>query len=739
MLPASDLSEYFRSEPLLHAWYALRGANIGAVVDTVKPRVRALMAMGRHGTLQDLLYDTDGWQQAAGLWGIVPSFTIDGQRYWPFRRDPRSFETNRPEGTSLDPKRNTVTLSQIRTYSENGTLGPPMDLSMAVEDDAISVQVECSTDCEHTEVLVTLYPLYSHFTPAGGQERLVEYYRDGYAAYYSQGFEESVGPGVCLRDRLCRMPVLRASVSEGELWLRSGTDEHRGNAHRLHLHAVASGPKQALRLELEPNPLVMYGPPGRDAGWNELRFAGTARPTVTVDGREAVVTDLGEGQFRAYVDLSDGQHVVEARLQEATLRRTLNVLGGFEEKVVRMGRAALQLPWKDGPVAGIMPYFNRLDPIEPLPRVGYAHISHSLRAFPIIAAAALLSGDRSFLERGMEYIRKHVALCRQYENGDRMTPLAFDFEGKPGYVKSARPSDQGIMVRALLHLDAANRFYGDEEEARWCRETATSFAQSLLRLQDESGGFYPRYDFNTLEPQKDAERRGTVNNWAIQVWELAERLERLDGQGERAEGLRTMIERYVDFLLFHYQPTLLEVAGGGEDMPNYYSALATASSYLAMKYLRTGDERYRDYAEQAWKMAAWTCMHYVDLPAAFFYPGEFHGGVYSNQPAGLLVMGGMQDKTVLEAGLFLDSYLGFPLGAKFAAYNFADVVGELLLDNGGLYTFHVNVPNYRYDRLEGHPLTYAGVGIFASRWAHDHIGSGWRVGAESAVSTVGEE
>lgn len=727
MLPETDLAEELTSEQLLDAWYSLRRANVGAIVDTVKPRVRSLMATGRHGTLQDLLYDTDGWQQDAGLWGIVPSFVLGGETYYPFLHRPKVFESNRPEGLRFDPVAASVSMPGIRTYSESGSPGPSLDLVVTLEDDAIVVGVRFPEGCERTEVLATLYPLYTHFAPEGGAERLVEYYRDGYADYYADGFDESMGQSVRLRDRFCRMPLLRLTARDGDVWLRSETDAERGNAYRLRLRARGHGREQELRLDLEANPLVMFGPPARDAGWNDLLFASAAAPTVSVDGRQVAVNGAGEGRYRAYVHLDHGKHQVEARAGEALLRRELNVLGGFAEKVVRMGSAALQLPWREGPVAGIMPYFHRLDPIEPLPRVGYSHVSHSLRAFPIIAAAAIVSGDRHFLDSGMEFVRKHVSLCHQYDNGDRMTPLAFDFDGNPGYVKSARPSDQGIMVRALLHLEAAGRFFGEGEEARWCRQTAASFAHSLLRLQDGSGGFYPRYDFYTLEPQKDAEPRGTVNNWAIQVWELAERLEVLDGEAERAEELRAMTERYVDFLLHHYQPTLLQVAGGGEDMPNYYSALGTASSYFAIKHMRTGQARYRDYALQAWKMAAWTCMHYVDLPAAYFYPGEFHGGVFSNQPAGLLVMGGMQDKTVLEAGLFLNQYLGFPFGPRFAALNFADVAGELMLANGALYTFHVNVPNYRYDRPEGHPLTYAGVGIYASRWAQDNLGQGWRL------------
>lgn len=727
MLPATDLSEELRTEQWLDAWYALRGTNIGAIVDAIKPRVRKVMAFGRYGTAQELTYDPNGMEQDEGMWGIVPTFVRGGITYYPFVHRWNDRSADLVSRVDFTPERNVVALRGVRTFAESVTQGPSIDMVVRVEDDAVEVDVAFPPDCEETRVTLSLYPLYSHFTPQEKTEQLVEFFRDGHRAYYSQGFHQNVGRRLFLRDHFCRMPGLLLSCSDGALLLHSDTDSERGNAFRLRVEAVGTGRQQRFRLRLVPNPITLFGPPVRDAGWNELMLAAEGGVTVSVNGAPVGLHRGHDGMCRALVELSDGEHEVEAVSEGARLRRSLYALGGFTEKVSRMGSAALQLPWKEGKVFGLMPYIHRLDPIQPLPRVGYAHIAHSTRAYPIIAAAAIISGDRRYLDEAMTYIRANVALCRTFPDGDRMTPLSFDMEGNPGYVKAARPSDQGLMVRALLHLDSALRLLGDADQARWCRQTAATFARSMARLQQEDGSFYARYDFYTLEPQKGHETpKGTVNNWAVQLWELAERLEVLDGDGESAATLRSLLERHIDYLIFEQRPSILQIAAGGdEDMPNYFSSLATASTYFAIKYLCSGEECYRDYALQAWKMAAWTCGHYIDRPAWYFYAYEYHGGEFTNQPNGLMYMGGMEDKTVLEAALFLDHYLDMPMGPAYAALSFADVTGELLRPNGALYTWHYRVPNYRYDRNEGHALTYAGVGIFASRWANDALGSGW--------------
>ena len=62
--PKTDLSESFKTRKLLEAWYLLAGENVAALVDTVKPRISKLFAFGKFGTLQQLLYDVDCYQEA---------------------------------------------------------------------------------------------------------------------------------------------------------------------------------------------------------------------------------------------------------------------------------------------------------------------------------------------------------------------------------------------------------------------------------------------------------------------------------------------------------------------------------------------------------------------------------------------------------------------------------------------------------------------------------------------------
>lgn len=64
LFPRTDLSEHLTTRKLLDAWYLLAGKNMAVLVDTVKPRLFKFFAFGRYGTLQQLLYDVDCYQEA---------------------------------------------------------------------------------------------------------------------------------------------------------------------------------------------------------------------------------------------------------------------------------------------------------------------------------------------------------------------------------------------------------------------------------------------------------------------------------------------------------------------------------------------------------------------------------------------------------------------------------------------------------------------------------------------------
>lgn len=714
-LPKDDLSWFLETQKLMEAWYVLSNENISIIVDTVKPRILQVFAHGRFGRLQQLIYDTNGRERYAGLWGIVPAYYLEGKKFLPFIHDDRSYEDNHPQSIDFDERGMRIRLCGIRCFSEDREEAKGIDMEVSLKGNRIRVSVNYPQEAERGEISSVWYPLYTdYYGEAKEEKKDIEYFTHGYNGSYhnhpGKHFDRIIGRELRLVDRFGRMPELRIVSQNGQCRLISQCDRERGNAFRLQVLTESEGDDE-VTFELLPNPVTVKVNPLVAAGKQvTIEILSEEKPDVFLDGKEIEVKESG-GYFLAEVRGKEGKHSVEAVTGLGKSIGTFWALGNPIPKLLKMGEAAIRLPWKNPPLKNIIPYFYYLDGPEPALRVGISYCSHSLRIFPIMVTASFITEDRKYVDRAFECLNALSEKAHQFENGDLLLPIILDKEGAPAsqYLNNCRPSDLGIMVRACLYTYRGFKYFGDDEKAERCLDYALMYARTLLRMQEKDGGFFPRYRYPSLEPVPDIEPKGTVNNWAIQIWELANILQEKGCREGKA--LRNIVLKHIDYLL--KKRNLLRVTGGGEDEPNNLDSLATTSTYLAMKYLWTKDEKYKRYAEDAFKMAVCQSIIYIDQPQNYFFATHPLETFFNNQPDGLLCKGGMHDLTLGEAGLFLKKYLGFEFGEAIASCGFADRLAESIMDNGAVCGVIIDVPNFHYRREDGaETLNYGAVGIY---------------------------
>ncbi len=714
-LPATDLSENLTTRKLMEAWYILAGDGVAVLVDTVKPRIYRVFTFGRFGTLQQLVYDTDGTEQDKGHYGIVPTYTAGEKKFYPFVHRAMDFRDNAPEKIVFEPKHNLLRMEGIQCFDDDGRVGGKLGFEIRVKGKKIIVATDFPSRADRYECSVGLYPLFTEYQGhADIQFRPVEYFEYGILGIYQPKFDRVLGKQLLLKDRQGRIPGLKISSRTGECRLMSRTDWERGNAFKLDVVVEGKSPRQVIEYEFLSNPVTVHSKPFYFAGRTErLEIAAREKPAVTVDGKPIPVRAKGAGKFEVKISLTEGKHDLLAENRSGRSKRTICAVGAPDEKLVKMGDAVCQLPWTKGPNKNIMPYFYYFDPLEAAgrgetPDNSAAYGSHSLRAFCILTPAAILTGKRKYVDRAYESLSAVIKKAHRFENGDLLLPHEIDQDGKPYLLDACRPSDLGLMVRALLYTYQGFLYFKDERKAGRCLEWAYHFAHTLTRMQQPNGSFFPRYHFPNLESLAH-EPMGTVNNWAIQIWELANLYERVDRR--KAAELKEVCVKHADFLLAK-TPSMLRITGGGEDPPNYMDGLSSSSLFLMIKYLATGEERYKKYAEECFLMGALTTTIHVDQPQNYFKANSAWLPPYYNQPP-LPNKGGMHDLTMIDAGLFLKKYLNYDFGESVAAYNFADRQVDSVMPNGAIYGMIVEAPNYSYRREDaGETLDYGCVGIY---------------------------
>jgi len=719
-LPPTDLSEFLTTKRLMEAWYLLASDDVAVLVDTVKPRIYRVFTFGRFGTLQQLIYDTCGAEQDHGFYGIVPVYRVGDNVFYPFMHRQKDFTDNAPERIEFDPKKNRLRMQGIQCYDDGFAPGGKIDWTVTLKGTKLTVDIDFPHNADSCELSANLYPLYTDYQNASAkQAKPVEYFTYGFLGIHQPRFEQSMGKLLTLTDRQGQMPGLKITAREGECRLISHADSERSNAFRLNAIVQSKATRQRVDLDFLQNPVTVRCRPYYIADQStQIQIASREKPTVTVDGKPLTVRAKGKGVFVVTPTLKTGKHTLLAETKAGRSKRTLCALGAPDDALIRMGQAVAQLPWKNGPMKDLMPYFYYYDPLEPAGRGETADNagsfgSHSLRAITILIAVAMLNNDRRYVERAYKSLQAVVRKSHQFDDGDLLFPHEFDLNGKPYLLNSTRPSDLGLMVRALRYTYHGFQHLGDQRKARACLELAYRYAHTLTKMQQPDGSFFPRYFYPTLNPNA-AEPMGTVNNWAIQIWELANLYESVDR--EKAQVLRDVCIRHADFLL-DKNPSLLRITGGGEDPPNYMDGLSSSALFLMIKFLQTNDPKYKQYAHECFMMGALTTTIFIDQPQNFFCANSPWLPLYYNQPD-LPSKGGMHALTMIDAGLFLKKYLDDDFALYVASFNFANRLIDCVMPNGAIYGMTVEAPNVYYRRQDaGETLDFGCVGIYGHHYA----------------------
>jgi len=714
ILSGKHPADFLRTEKLMEAWYCLKGDHVTAVVDSVRPRVLRLYAHGDLGDFQNLLYDTDSWAELTGCYGIVPAYEVDGEVVTPFIPHAYWFEHFGKGKTTFDAEKQEVRIEGaecfrkdrldeqihhsaiVEGYDRSQKVRPPIDFAVLLKGQTLILQVRYPEASEKGLLRLDLYPLYTHYTQENGERHCVEYMQYGLERSNSPRFEEVLGNTLSLEDATGVLPRLTVSSDTGTCRLISHTDFKRNNAARLQVVVETRQAHQEVRIGLTGNAVSLRVAPLPAAVKPvPIEVRCSTVESLQIDGVSRETEEAVQGKHRAVLNLPEGEHEIAVRAPEGFAKRTVYAVDPSREKIGTLADALMHFFWQDPEKRDIIAYSFHPDTLEPLCREGASFIVHGVRALTTLFLGAIVQNKPEYAEQGYRSLKAVVGKSHSFENGDLLVAIWLDQHGRPNpkTLHACRPSDLGIMIRGFLYAARTFRHFGREDRRTECLDYATRYARTYFRMQREDGAFYSRYAYPDLKPS--TKLVGTVNNWMIQVWHLAEQL--ADHDPDTSRRLREMLERYADFCLFKRTPSLLEVTGGADEGPaNYPDDLATAAALLGIKYALSGQAEYRDYAEQAFKMSFFYRNHRLDSPCDYMYPLTAHMGMFYDFPNGVPGKGDMTDLTGNEAGVFLKELLGFELGEYAAAYCTAAMFTDSYKPNGAIYSVNVHVPNYTH-------------------------------------------
>lgn len=719
-VPKHDMSKHMKTMKLLESGYLLANDNIAAYIDVVRPRIFGIYAFNKFGRLHNLIFDTNAMGQDSGLWGIMPSYSINGETCFPFYHDANlrgkeSYHSYKPSDIIFDQEGNSLKMNGIKMYNKNRVICPSIDYSIQLKDDRIIINVKFPDNVDCKKVHLPWYPLYDKYK-TDETEHPVEYYNIGSEGEYFPYFKRNTGKSVILRDSTCRQAGLGIETKDGSIELVSCTVPEIGNVLKLNTDVLCTGDAVEIEMEILENPIVIKGNP-------YYYFSDKVNLDVDFNNKEITKEVLcnfpvNDGQIKVGESHKTGENRIELRYKDDLTKYDFYTMSCPKEKIIKMADACLKFLWKDGKMKGIVPQSFDLETLTPLKRSGYAYISHGMRIIPIINAAATVTEDITYSEKAYEIIKRVIAISNKGEDNSLFTPIYFDDEAAPCLTDASRPSDQGIIIKGLLYCADSFCHFERRDIARECICDAYSYFKTIQKMQCEDGSFWSRYHYPSAEPNTDSgEIKGTVNNWCMQLWNLAQMIQKLEMDGEdnsiSVHEIIGVIEKFIDWQLAR-SPSILEVCGGGEDPANYGDALNTASTYFTMKYMLTKNEIYKDYAQQAVYMAWLKSSFYADMPQYFSIYGGSDLGEWYNQPNGIPSFGGMCCLTSIEANLFAYSNLGIEISLDIAKYFYAARMATFVKDNGGVYMVVFYTPNYFHrEEILSEALMYGGVGVFS--------------------------
>jgi len=722
IFPKTDLSEHLKTQKLLEAWYLLSGHDWAVLVDTVKPRVFKLFAFGKYGTLQQMLYDVECFQEA-GWGGIRPFYLKDNKRFTPLKDKPYIFEDTPSEAIHFEPGIPRLSMRGIQAFDPELVPGGRMDMIVTAEPDALVMEYRAPADADSGGLEIDLYPLYTDYQTDGWKiPELLDYYCWDSRHHNPAGrFTEEVSDRIVLIDRHGRMPRLTIEAPGVTFSLSAFCDAERNDAHRL-LLSTRGGVSSRARFILDMNPVVVHTPPIVPADQPHcIEISCASRPRVQAAGQEWPVQPAGEKCWTSEIRLPHGVSRLIVESAEGVSDRTITAVGNIPGWIEKMGRAAAGCLWPDGPVADLVP--QQIDVKRLIGKVrgrygksqkSVAYCSHNPRALMIIAAAARQTGDKSLLLRAWKSIKAMVRLAHKHDDGALVLPIFIYPDGTPGYLDSTRPSDPVIAIRSILMIRSVFLQRNDKALAEEALNYACGFARTLLKMAGPDGQLEARYRYPTLEMTARAQipGRGTVNNWVTNIWDLAEILA---ARGDAlAEPLRALCVKHAD-LLIASTPSVLRLAGGGEDGPNNSDALNAAAGFFLIKHLASDEKIWAERTREAFLMAALnnTILH-IDQPQNYFFTFDWTESIWHDGPMNVMSKGGMHDLTSCDVGLALAHYLDDAFARDMCAYQFLARLVDGVYENGVVLNRVTAMPNFQYVKTDfTETLNFGAVGVYA--------------------------
>ena len=502
IFPKTDLSEHLKTKKLLDAWYLLAGHDWAALVDTVKPRIFKLFAFGRFGTLQQMLYDVECFQEA-GRGGIRPFYLKNNKRFTPLKDKPYIFEDTPNEAIHFEPRIPRVSVRGIQAFDPELVAGGRMDMIVTAEADALVMEYSAPSDADSGGLEIDLYPLYTDYQADGWDHpELVDYYCWNSRHHNPAGvFAEELSNRIVLTDRHGRMPRLTIDAPGAMLSITAFCDAKRNDAHRLLLSTRGCQNDGKIRFTLGVNPVVVHTPPIVPADRpHRIAIACASRPRVHAAGNDWPVQPAGKKRWISKIKLPHGVSRLLVESKEGVSDRTIAAVGNISLWIEKMGCAAAGCLWPDGPVAGLMPQFIDVKRLTGKARGPHgksqksvAYCSHNPRALMIIAAAARQTGDHSLLERAWQSVKAMVRLAYRHADGALVLPIFIYSDGSLGYVDSTRPSDPVIAIRSILMIRSVFLEWGDTIRAEEALNYARGFARTLLKMAGPDGSLEARY------------------------------------------------------------------------------------------------------------------------------------------------------------------------------------------------------------------------------------------------------
>lgn len=697
----NDFSKYISTGPLLKSAYILASDSVGIYINTVKPSIRGLYAFGSMGRLHNLLFDLDCVNLYSDKYGIYPYYTTDGQAYFPFRtaKDVRS-----EDAYALDMSHrfeivdeHTAAMRNIAFYQEGeDTCSEWMpELAFNVTGNTLKITAVFPEKAQECCLHFPWYPLYDIYE-ANGEEKLLQYYKCGYYTEYEDDYSVKLKDSVLLSDSLSRQASLRVSALEGTIDVKGSTRPEMGRALYLSTDVTTSSRRLEVEIDVIPTNTVVWGTSFYACG-------STAELCVGKQGR------------REFVDFPVSQ---EPGVHKWSISDTQQYFYcAVPDELERMKKAAdacRKIMWKEGNLSDIPPYAFDPELLRPQLRSGKKYCSHGMRMMSCLCAEGVRSGDITYVDTVFLAFQKIEKVSRRFEDGALFTPIQMDDQGEPQNARnSSRPSDMGILIRGLIHTAKAYLYFGCEEKMRKCICLARDYAKMIARMQCEDGSFWERYCYSSGEPLKTSSiYKGTVNNWCLQLWNLLPLL-RYIGLEADAIQIEGVVSAYIDSQL-EKKPSILYITGGGEDAADFGDSMNTAATLFTIKYLLTGEEIWKEYAEQALKKSWFLSCMWADMPQYFGLYGNSDLGIYYDQPMGLFSAGGMHDLTAVEANLFAAKAYGSEFGREMAQNLHEARLGSFINDKGGMYMVVLQCPNFYYrDERHSETLMYGGVGVYA--------------------------